>query len=134
MQNDVIKKVARMFSVGFVGWGIYLILQGLPLIGEISLLRIVMIIVVALFVEIMFGITPKLPLELVIDILVGCSYGFMAEKAAEVEFISTISSQFSIPAMDMLLCLMLVAFVAQLEVRSKSEKRTNHKPTPRSNG
>lgn len=134
MSNDVIKKVVRSFVVGFVGWGIYLILQGLPLIGQIhDLLQIVMICVVAIFVEGTFGITPKLPLELAIDVFVGYSYRILAEKAYELEFVSTMSNQFNIPSMDMLFCLVLVAFVAQLEVKSKSEKRTR-KATPRSNG
>ncbi len=121
---NIMRKIARACYYGTLTWAVTLILCGLPLLNKISeIWPWITMMAVAVIVESLFGTSPRIILELAIDMGVGAIGVMIAKFSVEVPFYQNLASQFSIPRMSALIIYIVVAFTAQLEVRSKRERR-----------
>ncbi len=122
---NIFKKIFRAMYYAMITWAITLILCGFPFIKELSeIWPWITMAVMAIVVESLFGTSPRIVLELIIDMGIGAICVLVHQFLTDLPLFQDLSSQFSIPRMDVLVIFIVVAFVSQLEVRSKREKRS----------
>jgi len=114
------KKTYRAAYFGVIAWALSLIVLGMPVISSYAThVTIVAMCFLAAMVEAKSG---KFSIfEFAIDIVAGATFFGFAKVLLKLEAMASVASHFSIPRMSTLLAFILVAMVAQTEIRFKPE-------------
>ena len=135
---NLTKKINRAVRYGMMAWAMMLIVTGVGALREFAWVFVTFIATFLAFrVEKLFSrLNKKLIVECCLDLLVGLMWFVVVQYTASMKLIQAIGSEISIPKMSILLGYIIIAFVAQLEVRIKREylTRRNYRETAKDDG